>query len=396
MGDAGIRPSAQKSGTFGPNESQGIVALMESTAQRDRFTDLLDAAAQVSEQAELHGLLESLVDIAIGLTGARFGALGVVGSHGFLIDFIHRGVLAETAEQIGHLPLGLGVLGMITRGESLRTTDVAEHPDSAGFPEHHPEMGSFLGVPLRTRNEAFGNIYLANKPGGFTEDDQATIETLSIIAGSAVANVRIHRRLRDAAVAEDRARIARDVHDDIIQDLFAVGLALQGLADSLADETDRETVRTQVERVDDCITDLRQFIFNLRQPSAHSRDLEIEVTELVEELAEPYSADVEVTIDAVVDGFSNDVADAVLHIIKEASSNALRHSGSPLVRVMVTGGFNNLSVSVIDHGTGFDTGQSHEGMGLANLRKRASDVGGELAVKSSSGGTTVTLMLPVG
>ncbi|MEA2001208.1 MAG: histidine kinase, partial [Actinomycetota bacterium] len=84
---------------------------MESTAQRDRFTELLDAAAQVSEQGELHGLLESLVDIAIGLTGAQFGALGVVGSHGFLVDFIHRGIDPDTAEQIGHLPLGLGVLG---------------------------------------------------------------------------------------------------------------------------------------------------------------------------------------------------------------------------------------------------------------------------------------------
>jgi len=369
---------------------------MESTGQRDRFTELLNAAAQVSEQAELHGLLESLVDIAIGLTGARYGALGVVGSHGFLVDFIHHGIGPDTAEQIGHLPLGLGVLGMISRGESVRTTDVAGHPDSAGFPEHHPKMGSFLGVPLRTRNEVFGNIYLTEKPGGFSEDDQATIETLSIIAGSAVANFRTHRRLRDAAVAEDRARIARDVHDDIIQDLFAVGLSLQGLADTLADEPDRDMVRTQVGRVDECITSLRQFIFNLRQPMTHARDIEIEVTELVEELAEPYSAEVEVNIDAVVDEFTNDVADAVLYIIKEATSNALRHSGSPLVQVLVTGGFSSLSVAVIDSGTGFDTGQSHDGMGLANLRQRAGDVGGELAVKSSSDGTSVTLLLPLG
>lgn len=368
---------------------------MEPTAQRDRFTELLDAAAQVSEQGELHGLLESVVEIAMGLTGAEYGALGVVGSHGFLVDFIHRGVAPETAERIGHLPLGLGVLGTITRGESVRTAAIASHPDSAGMPEHHPEMDSFLGVPLRTRNDVFGNIYLAHKPGDFTEEDQATIETLSIIAGSAVANVRIHRRLRDAAIAEDRARIARDVHDDIIQDLFAVGLSLQGLADSLAEETERDVVRTQVARVDDCITSLRQFIFNLRQPSTHTRDLEIEITELVEELAEPYSAEMEVAVDAMVDGFGNDLADAVLHIIKEATSNALRHSGSSLVRVLVTGGFNNLSVSVIDHGAGFDVGSDHSGMGLANLQQRASDVGGDLAIQSSSAGTTVTLVLPI-
>jgi signal transduction histidine kinase len=369
---------------------------MESTAQRDRFTELLDAAAQVSEQEELHGLLESLVEIAMGLTGARYGALGVVGSHGFLVDFIHRGMAPEAAEEIGHLPLGLGVLGTITRGESVRTNDVSAHPDSSGWPDRHPEMSSFLGVPLRTRSEVFGNIYLADKDGGFTGEDQRTIETLSIIAGSAVANVRIHRRLREAAVAEERARIARDVHDDIIQDLFAVGLSLQSLADSLEETATRDVVRTQVERVDECITSLRQFIFNLRQPSSHTRDLEIEIAELVEELAEPYSADIEVAVDAMADAFSNDVADAVLHIIKEATSNALRHSGSPVVRVLVTGGFNNLSVSVIDHGRGFDASKSYAGMGLANLQQRATDVGGELAIKSSSNGTTVTLVLPIG
>ena len=373
-----------------------IVPAMESTAQSERFAELLDAAAQVSEQGELHVLLESLVDIAVGLTGAQYGALGIVGSHGFLVDFIHRGMDSATADTVGHLPLGLGVLGAVTRGDSVRIADIAAHEAAHGFPEGHPMMSSFLGVPLRARNEAFGNLYLTDKPGGFTDEDQATVETLALIAGSAVANARTQRRLREAAVAEDRARIARDVHDDIIQDLFAVGLALQGLADSVDDPETAETVRTQVERVDDCITSLRQFIFNLRQPATQTRDLEIEITELIEELSEPYSSDIEVSVDAIADSFSNDVADAVLHIIKEATSNALRHSGSPIVRVLVTGGFNNLSVSVIDHGSGFDANRDYPGMGLPNLRQRANDVGGELAVKSSGNGTTVTLVLPLG
>ena len=120
---------------------------MESTVERDRFAELLDAAAQVSEQSELHGLLESLVDIAMGLTGAKYGALGVVGA--------------------------------ITRGETVRIDSIADHPDSTGMPEDHPPMSSFLGVPLRTRSELFGNIYLAEKAGGFTDEDQSTIETLN-------------------------------------------------------------------------------------------------------------------------------------------------------------------------------------------------------------------------
>lgn len=368
---------------------------MSSTAATVRFAALLDAAAQVSEHEELHGLLESVVDIAMGLTGARYGALGVVGSHGFLVDFIHKGMAKDRVDEIGHLPLGLGVLGIISRGESIRVDNIADHPEAAGMPGSHPDMKSFLGVPLRTRDELFGNIYLTEKPGGFTAEDQATIETLSLIAGAAVANVRIHRRLREAAVAEDRSRIARDVHDDIIQDLFAVGLSLQGLADSIDDEDAKGIVRTQVGRVDDCITSLRQFIFNLRQPTAEVRDLEMEVVELVEELAEPYSADVEVSVDTMADDFSNDVTDAILHIIKEATSNALRHSDSPVVRVLVTGGFNNLSVSIIDLGSGFDANSQHVGMGLANLQQRADEVGGVLAITSSSNGTTVSLVLPL-
>ncbi|MDJ0663884.1 MAG: GAF domain-containing sensor histidine kinase [Acidimicrobiia bacterium] len=368
---------------------------MESTAQSERFAELLDAAAQVSEQGELRGLLESLVDIAVGLTGARFGALGTVGSHGFLVDFIHRGMDSAAVAAVDHLPLGLGVLGAVTQGEVVRIDDISNHSSAHGFPEGHPPMSSFLGVPLRTRHEVFGNLYLTDKPGGFTDEDQATVETLALIAGSAVANARIQRRLREVAVAEDRARIARDVHDDIIQDLFAVGLALQGLADSIDDPGTANTVRTQVERVDDCITSLRQFIFNLRQPASHTRDLEIEVNELIEELAEPYSSDIEVSVDALADGFSNEVADAVLHIIKEATSNALRHSDSPIVRILVTGGFNSLSISVVDHGSGFDANREYPGMGLPNLRQRARDVGGDLTVKSSGSGTTVTLVLPL-
>lgn len=376
-------------------EMGSIVPAMKSTSQSERFAELLDAAAQVSDPGELHGLLESLVDIALGLTGARYGALGIVGSHGFLVDFIHRGMDEESAAAVDHLPLGLGVLGTVSQGEVIRIDDIASHPAAHGFPPGHLPMTSFLGVPLRTRHELFGNLYLTDKPGGFTEEDQATMETMALIAGSAVTNARIHHRLREAAVAEDRARIARDVHDDIIQDLFAVGLALQGLADSVDDSATADTVRAQVERVDDCITSLRQFIFNLRQPTTHTRDLEIEITELIEELAEPYSSDIEVSVDAMAESFSNDVADAVLHIIKEATSNALRHSDSPIVRVLVTGGFNNLSVSVIDHGSGFDANRKYSGMGLPNLQQRALDVGGELAVKSSSNGTTVTLVLPL-
>jgi signal transduction histidine kinase len=363
----------------------------------DRFARLFDAAVNVSEKGELRGLLETIVDTAMKLTNARYGALGVIGSSGFLVEFIHQGVDPHRAGSIGHPPLGLGVLGTVIRGETVRTDDLEERPDSTGFPEHHPKMDSFLGVPVRTGSDVFGNLYLANKDGGFTEEDEEMISSLALIGGCAVANARIHARLREVAVAEDRARIARDIHDDIIQDLFAVGLSLQGLAQGIESSEVREAVLSQVSRVDDCISSLRRFIFDLRSTPGVARDLEMEVTDLVEELAEPYDAEVDLTIDGVFDALDENHADTVLNIVKEATSNALRHSGSDEIRILVSGGLTSLVILVQDQGKGFDPDADHGGMGLTNLRRRTEDVGGELTIASNPGeGTALRVVIPIG
>ncbi len=363
----------------------------------DRFARLFDAAVNVSEKGELRGLLQTIVDTAMKLTEARYGALGVIGSNGFLVEFVHRGVDPHRAGLIGHPPLGLGVLGTVIKGDTVRADEVEQRPDSAGFPEHHPQMNSFLGVPVRTGSDVFGNLYLANKEGGFSEEDEEMISSLALIGGCAVANARIHARLREVAVAEDRARIARDVHDDIIQDLFAVGLSLQGLAQGIEDPEIKEAVLTQVGRVDASISSLRRFIFDLRSAPGLTRDLEMEVTDLVEELAEPYDAEVDLTIDGVFDELDEDLADTVLNIVKEATSNALRHSGSDEVRILVSGGLTSLVIVVQDQGRGFDPDTDHGGMGLTNLRRRTEDAGGELTVVSNPGrGTAVRVVIPIG
>jgi len=374
-----------------------IVLLVERTPlDPDSFARLFDAAVNVSEKGELRDLLETIVDTAMKLTNAEYGALGVIGAGGFVVELIQKGIDPDQAGRIGRPPLGLGLLGTVIRGDTVRTDDVVKHPDATGFPEHHPEMGSFLGVPVRTGSDVFGNLYLADKEGGFSAEDEEMISSLALIGGCAVANARIHARLREVAVAEDRARIARDVHDDIIQDLFAVGLSLQGLAQGIEDDETREAVLTQVARVDDCISSLRRFIFDLRSTPGVTRDLEMEVTDLVDELAEPYDAEVDLTIDGVFDSLDEDLADTVLSIVKEATSNALRHSGSDEVRVLVSGGLTSLVIVVEDHGGGFDPEAEHVGMGLTNLRRRTEDAGGDLTVASRPGeGTAVRVMIPV-
>ncbi len=362
----------------------------------DLLTKLFDAAVKVSEEGEMRGVVRSIVQSAKEATGARYAAVGVVGSDGYLVEFVHDGLDEATAEQIGHNPVGLGVLGTITRsGAAVRLDDIAHHPDSSGFPDHHPKMRSFLGVPVRTGETVFGNLYLTDKDGGFTAEDERTMEALALVGGFAVANARINQRLRRAAVAEDRARIARDVHDDTIQDLFAIGLSLQALAEAARDDSMTSALRTEVRRIDECISSLRRLILDLRQLEPN-RQLPAEVGELVDELADAHGVYARVLVDGVFDSVPMGVSDSVLHIVKEATSNALRHSGSEWVEIVLFGSEDAIAVTVHDAGRGFDPDGQYSGLGLVNLRARAMQAGGNIEILTGAGrGTTLRALIPI-
>jgi signal transduction histidine kinase len=360
------------------------------------LTSLFGAAVDVSRAGELRSVLRSVLRAARDITGAPYAALGVIGRDGYLVEFVHEGMDQATVDAIGHPPVGMGVLGTITRtGAVLRLDRISDHPDSAGFPPGHPQMGAFLGVPVRTGNEIFGNLYLTDKAGGFTEEDERAIKTLALLGGLAVGNARVNQRMRRIAVAEDRARIARDVHDDTIQDLFAIGLALQGVATSVDDAGVADALRTEVERIDACITSLRQLILDLRRLDS-SRVLPDEVEELVDELAEAHGVEARVLVDGVFDALPDDINDTVRHIVKEATSNALRHSGSPWIEVVLFGTDEAVAISVNDAGHGFDAHGHFGGLGINNLRTRAAAAGGELEILSGEGrGTTLRAIIPI-
>ena len=146
----------------------------------------MSAAAAVVDDADLELLLRKTIETAREVTGARYGALGVVGPHGTLSSFVHVGIDDPTVRMIGHPPLGRGVLGTVIReAETIRVDEISRHPDSYGFPPHHPPMHSFLGVPIRIEDQIFGNFYLTEKAGGFTPDDVVAVESLAVIAGAA-------------------------------------------------------------------------------------------------------------------------------------------------------------------------------------------------------------------
>lgn len=364
-----------------------------------RLAQLMSAAASVAGQTGMVEVLRTTVETAMELTGARYGALGVIGEHGTLVDFVHVGVEPEVADRIGRLPQGRGLLGLITRiGKTIRIDDIATHADSSGFPDGHPTMTSFLGVPVAVGAQTFGNLYLTDKPGGFGEDDEALVESLAVIAGSAVATARLHERLRRLALVEERERIARELHDSVIQELFAVGLSLQAAANQTSSKPDlvRARILDSVDQLDESITTLRQYIFDIRRPIWPGRDLGTELRDLALQLSAPYRADVRVSITGRTEHLDDELVEDVVQLAREGVSNALRHSGAPAVDVLVIIGTSEMKVEVRDGGAGFDPATVERGMGLDNMIIRAEQAGGSAEVVSRVGrGTTVRAILPV-
>lgn len=357
---------------------------------------LVNAAVSIVAETDLSDVLRHVAETARQLTGARYAALGVIGDYGGLTEFIHVGLDKETAARIGHLPVGKGVLGLLIQEDTtIRLDEISEHAASFGFPPHHPPMHTFLGVPVRIGNRNFGNIYLTEKPGGFTDDDEAAVKALAVIAGAAVGTSRLRQRLDALALTEERERIARDVHDSIIQDLFAVGLSIQAIAGRTADEALAGDLDKVADRVDASITSLRALILDLRADERSRSLIEI-VDQMVKELA-PVGIEVETEVNHR--GFlpSGRLLEDILAIASEGASNALRHSGASHIKVKIDQVGENVVVSVVDNGTGFDLESVRKGMGLANIEFRARTRGGRLDITTNADdGTLLEAVLPIG
>jgi signal transduction histidine kinase len=367
---------------------------MDRSATLDRLSPLIESAAAVVGELDLSRLLRRLISEAMAATGARYAALGVLGEHGVLSDFLYEGVDAEVAEKIGHLPTGRGVLGtMIRARKTLMLDDISEHPDSYGFPPNHPPMTTFLGVPVTAGDSTYGNLYLTEKDGGFTEDDRIVVEALSHVAGAAIQTARLQERLKLVAVVEDRQRIARDLHDSVIQDLFAVGLGLQELTRRIDDPETAQMVDEAVDRLDTSVNSLRRYIFELKDPSHPNLTLDERLQDLVSRMGSAYPSTVRLSIDWIGPTTSDD---EIIMLVQEGLSNSLRHGGAETVEISIDDEDHNVVIKVEDDGIGFDQAAIHDGMGLPNMRSRVERLGGVMTVDSQIGeGTTVQIWLPV-
>lgn len=368
---------------------------MSENTNVEKLSTLIDAAASVVGEVDLDRVLRRLVAEARNATGARYAALGILGSHGMLSDFIYEGVSSEEARQIGTPPQGRGVLGTVVRERRTIVLDnIADHSDSFGFPENHPAMGTFLGVPVMAGEKAFGNLYLTEKPEGFDEPDIELVEALATVAGSAINTARLRDQLEAMAIVQDRDRIARDLHDSIIQDLFAIGLSLQSLSERVADESSAAVLADSVDRLDNAVESLRSYIYDLKSTSAVRPNLEQQLEATVDRFQAAYPNNVTLTCEGIEE-VDMAMAEQVVLLVSEALSNSLRHSGVDDVSVDVSQSDDGVSLIVEDIGKGFDIGGVTGGMGLINMRDRVRQLGGAIHVNSSPGnGTAVVISLP--
>ena len=345
---------------------------------------------------DLPSMLERIVASAVDLADATYGALGVLDDAGTrLAQFITVGIDDDAHRAIGELPKGHGILGLlILDATAIRLPDLAEHPDSYGFPPHHPPMRSFLGVPVRVRDQVFGNLYLTDKRSGevFTDVDEELVVGLAAAAGVAIENARLHTRLHELGLVEDRERIARDLHDTVIQRLFATGMSLQGTARLVQTDPVEAMARIEgaVDDLDLTVKHIRTSIFGLEQHRPGGMGLRDRVLSLVREAAGPIGFEPRVLLDGPVDtGVDDVVAAELLAILREALSNVARHARASRVDVEVVVAHAEICLRVADDGIGPPAPDAPAGNGLRNMAARADGLSGAFQLSAGQPSGTV-------
>jgi len=377
-----------------------IVGAAWSEARAGQATDELaaiDSATRgIAGVLDLDRVLQLITDRVRELAHAQYAALGIVDQEGGIERFITSGISRIERERIGPPPHGHGLLGVIVAtSHPLRIHDMATDPRRYGLPANHPAMHTLLGVPIGAKGRSIGRLYLTNKlpAGDFTEDDERLVEMFALHAGIAIENARLHEQVQRLAIVEERERIGRDLHDGIIQSIYAVGLSLEDVGDLMADEPDvaRARVERAIDSLDQSIRDIRNFIFGLRPELLEQAGLVGGLAALADEFRVNSMVDVDVeTYGVEEEDLSPEQTGQLLSIAREALSNIARHSKATQGTVSVEAHDGTITLTVTDNGVGFDPelarGPGHQG--LINMRARAVAVGGQLVLESAPGGGT--------
>jgi len=360
-----------------------------------------DVVLAIAAEHEVEPILQRLVDSARELVDARYAALGVPDGNGGFSQFLVSGMPEELIARMGPLPRTHGLLGAILEVEaSYRTTDIQRDPRFTGWwPRMHPDMHSFLGVPIATDGRIIGAFYLTEKRGGddFGLDDQQLIELLAAHAAIAIEKARLYERSRELSIVEERNRLARELHDSVSQRMFGVILTAQAALTLL--DRDAAAGREQVQRVrelaQEAADELRSVVFELRPPALEREGLATALRKHVEVLRRVHGREVGLEIDGSSSALSQEAEGHVFRIAQEALSNALRHAGAAPIDVDLELAESRVVLTVRDEGPGFDldTGRARSrSLGLTSMEERARAVGGTLGIRTRPGeGTEVRL-----
>ncbi len=361
----------------------------------DRLGQLVEAVLSVGSDLSLPDVLRRIVDAAVELVDARYGALGVLDENQHaLSEFVNVGLRTEQSIEIGPLPQGHGILGLlIVEPRPIRLADLTKHADSFGFPPNHPPMRSFLGVPITIRDRVFGNLYLTEKRSGeeFSEEDETLAVALAKAAAIAIDNARMHERTRNVILDEDRERIAADLHDTVIQRIYATGLMLEGLIRTVPPEH-RDRLDRAVTDLDETIRQIRTTIFALSTPRGR-KSLRSEILEVMANAAGTLGFLPQVRLDGPLDGAVPVMTGAHLtsgltELVASLSPDAI--TGFDVTIEIVPGPSLGMKVRVDGAGA-----PSAEAVAVKNLASRAELLRGECSVTTSADQLSSTLLWQV-
>jgi signal transduction histidine kinase len=366
-----------------------------------------DAVLAVAAQVSVEEVLQQLVDRARVLAGARYAALGIPDGEGGFSRFLVSGMSDELITAMGPLPRTHGMLGaMLEATAPFRTQDIHDHPRFRGWwPDEHPDMRSFLGVPILAPEGVIGAFYLTHKEDApaFGAEDQELIELLAAHAAIAITNARLYEHSRELSILSERNRLALELHDVVSQKLFSLVLTAEA-ASTLLDR-DPPAARAQMARLQElareALDELRSLLLELRPPEADRDGLCGALRKHVAVLRRVHDVAIELEIDDAVGSGADKARDReILRIAQEALHNALRHAAADGVAVRLGDHEGRLVLEVRDDGIGFQPADDElrsKHLGLTSMEERARRLGGRLEISSRPGaGTTVRLEVGLG
>lgn len=372
--------------------------------QNRELLALHEAGLNIYGDLELDSVLQKVVDRARLLLEARYGAVSVMDEEGRIQSFVTSGISAEERARIGPPPEGRGLLGVVLReGQRLRIPDISKDPRAVGFPSHHPRMHSLLAVPILCKGPFRGNLYVAQKEGalGFSQEDEETLVRFATKAAIAIDNAHLHQRLRALAVAEERLRIAHEMHDGMAQVLAYVNTKAQAVQEFLRQgrtaEADRHLEQLAA-AAREVYEDVREGILGLRVSS----DVHSTFTDALREYLRQWETQSGLAGELLTQDpvrLDPGVEIQLLRIVQEALTNIRKHAQAHRARVRVERTETRLFLAIEDDGVGFNADAQRRRdlprFGLATMKERAESIGGVFRLETAPGrGTRIEVELP--